>query len=195
MNNELTRAVVRVGDGRGFVVNGEIDRLVITAAHCLPFFPPCMSMSFTEERTYKALLGPLGETPTVWTECVFVDPIADIAVLGPPDNQTYFDQYDDYCRFVEAAATLPIAPAPKKGGAWVLLLDREWRQCTTEHWGGPLGLSIAIQGGMSGSPIIADCGSAIGVVVCGDNDRPADMGQPNLVYHLPKRFLDHAKVI
>ena len=34
------RAVVQVGDGRGFVVGaGEYDRYVITAAHCLPRQP------------------------------------------------------------------------------------------------------------------------------------------------------------
>jgi hypothetical protein len=36
----LTRAVLRVGEGRGFVVEiGRCERAVITAAHCLPFFP------------------------------------------------------------------------------------------------------------------------------------------------------------
>jgi hypothetical protein len=74
-----TSAVLQVGDGRGFVVrNRDIfhgdERLVITAAHCLtvPFGylksgkepqPPCLPIaaaaSFTEERTYKNLLGPL----------------------------------------------------------------------------------------------------------------------------------------
>jgi hypothetical protein len=34
------RTVVRVGEGRGFVVRGGYDqRLVITAAHCLPSLP------------------------------------------------------------------------------------------------------------------------------------------------------------
>jgi hypothetical protein len=48
---EATRAVVRVRDGRGFVVEGERSRLVITAAHCLPQFPPCAGFSHLEERT------------------------------------------------------------------------------------------------------------------------------------------------
>jgi hypothetical protein len=93
---ETINAVITVGDGRGFVVEGEREtRLIITAAHCLPSFPLCHGASYLEERTYQALLGPLGEKPTVWTECLFVDPIADIAVLGQPDNQDeLYDQGD-----------------------------------------------------------------------------------------------------
>jgi hypothetical protein len=64
---EVARSVLKVGDGRGFVVNGERDRLVITAGHCLPGLPPCHGMSYIHERTYKKLLGPLGrKKPTVW---------------------------------------------------------------------------------------------------------------------------------
>jgi hypothetical protein len=33
------------------------------------------------------LLGPLKGKRTVWATCLFVDQIADIAVLGQPDNQ------------------------------------------------------------------------------------------------------------
>jgi hypothetical protein len=84
MNHDDSKcSVITVGAGRGFVIEGERHRLVITAAHCLPFFPPCASISHREERTYEALLGPLGDQPTVWTECLFADPIGDIAVLGP----------------------------------------------------------------------------------------------------------------
>jgi hypothetical protein len=73
------------------VVNYKHDRLVVTAAHCLPHFPPCHGASYLEERTYGKLLGPLGDKPTVWAECLCADPIADIAVLGSPDNQALFD--------------------------------------------------------------------------------------------------------
>src|SRR5437867_2361147 len=99
---EGTRSVLKVGGGRGFVVNGDRDRLIITAAHCLPRFPPCHGLSYTEERTYAKLLGPLGrKKPTVWAECLFVDPVADIAVLGPPDGQELYDEWGAYERLVE----------------------------------------------------------------------------------------------
>ena len=60
---EYTRAaIVRVGPGRGFIVEGQ-DNYIITAGHCLPHFPPCNMASYTEERTYANLLGPLGQEP------------------------------------------------------------------------------------------------------------------------------------
>jgi hypothetical protein len=87
----LTRSIIRVGDGRGFVIEGEADQLIVTAAHCLPFFPPCMSFSDFHERTYQELLAPIGEEPIVWTECLFVDPISDIAILGPARQPRAFE--------------------------------------------------------------------------------------------------------
>jgi hypothetical protein len=91
MNYQAKRAVVTVGTGRGFVVKFQrrkaVDRVVITAAHCLPSFPACMSFSHPEERKYENLIGPLGEKPSICAECLFVDPIGDIAVLGSPDTQ------------------------------------------------------------------------------------------------------------
>jgi hypothetical protein len=89
---ENSKAVVTVGLARGFVLEGERRRLVVTAAHCLPVFPPAASVSYARERTYAALLSVLGEPPSIMTECLFVDPVADIAVLGPPDNQVWWDE-------------------------------------------------------------------------------------------------------
>src|SRR5450756_956963 len=84
-------AVVTVGHGRGFVVEGRgrfgsRDRYVITAAHCLPSVPPCHGASLLEDRTYKNLIAPLSDQPSVWCECLFLDPIADIAVLCLPEE-------------------------------------------------------------------------------------------------------------
>ena len=81
----LTAGVITAGSGRGFVVEGAGERLVITAAHCLPFFPPAQSFFGPKERTYGPLLAPLGDEPRAWAVCRFVDPI-NIAVLGLPNN-------------------------------------------------------------------------------------------------------------
>jgi hypothetical protein len=60
------KAVLRVGNGRGFVVQGadEQDRFVITAAHCLPFIPLAHPMADISERTYDSLLGRLSKEPS-----------------------------------------------------------------------------------------------------------------------------------
>lgn len=197
-------AVIRVGDGRGFIVKdagrarlGWRDaRVVITAAHCLPFLPPCDVVSYLHERTYKALLGPLRQEPTVWAECLFVDPVADIAVLGEPDGQELFEQSRAYEALAMAVKPLRIANVPRETSAQLISLDGERFSCKVQPInGGPLRITNAtkgIVGGMSGSPILADDGSAIGVVSVSGG--PADQqhtegSSPQLAYHLPARFL------
>jgi hypothetical protein len=67
-----TCSVVTVGDGRGFVVAGKRERYVVTAGHCLPtaenghLLLPCVTFSFTHERTCGSLLGPLGVDLQGW---------------------------------------------------------------------------------------------------------------------------------
>ena len=82
----MASSVLRVGDGRGFVVArrnyiGNMERIVITAAHCLPHLPSSHPARDLTEETYKRLLAPLGSKPVIWATCLFVDPIADIAAL------------------------------------------------------------------------------------------------------------------
>jgi hypothetical protein len=119
MHDEAYRAIVQVSDGRGFVVEGG-ERYVITAAHCLPKLPPAMSFSHTDERTYEALLGALGTKPSVWAECIFVDPVADIAVLSKPDDQACPDQADGYEELVYGAMTVEIRQCQEEEEAWTV---------------------------------------------------------------------------
>ena len=103
-------AVVTVGAGRGFIVGMGHQRFIITAAHCLPELPPPGDI-FTEERTYWHLLARLNSPPSILAECVFVDPVADLAVLGSPDNQEFFDEADAFDDLVDSVTALNIAVA------------------------------------------------------------------------------------
>jgi len=58
------------------------------------------------------LLGPLRGKRTVWAACLFADPIADIAVLGQPDNQELSKEAEAYNRLMEDMATLTVGHAP-----------------------------------------------------------------------------------
>jgi hypothetical protein len=96
--------VVKVGGGRGFIIEqcirvnrrriGKLRlqpfvdrRLVVTAAHCLPHLPPADQGSHAYERTYKDLLSSLdGAKKNVWAECLFADPVADIAEESWPQT-------------------------------------------------------------------------------------------------------------
>lgn len=44
----------------------------------------------------------------MWAECLFVDPVADIVVLGSPDGQELQDQSEAYEALIEIAIPLPI---------------------------------------------------------------------------------------
>jgi hypothetical protein len=169
-----------------------VHKLVITAAHCLPFFPPCVAASYLSERTYERLLGPIGAEATVWAECLFVDPISDLAVLGQPDNQALYEEADSYDALLNDLTPLPIKDAPEKSRAWLLSLDGQWFECVAQHSGGPLSITAAtqgIRGGMSGSPIINDAGHAVGVLCLGsgrDGDLATEGGpNPRLACNLP----------
>jgi hypothetical protein len=176
-NETVMRAVLRVGDGRGFVVksrnsNGGPERIVITAAHCLPFFPPCAPAASLQEYTYRDLIGPLDASPTVWAECVFVDPRADIAVLEQPDNQDRYDEAEACNRLMKDMEALPVAAAPaqgRHGAGYVLTLDGKWKQGRLKRLGHTLGFEPEryIVPGMSGSPIVSTAGAAIGVISTG----------------------------
>ena len=144
--SSIEAAMVTVGSGRGFVVEARrrmppmpplellpfvANRLVITAAHCLPFLPPAHPFAYPQERTYSTLLGRLDAEPTAAAECLFIDPIADLAVLGAPDGQADYDD-DAYDALVEECTAVPVgtitttAPCP----AWLLMAAGRWECCS-----------------------------------------------------------------
>ena len=177
----LTAGVITAGSGRGFVVESAGERLVITAAHCLPFLPPAQSFFEPKERIYGPLLAPLGDAPRAWAACRFVDPIADIAVLGSPGNP----HADEYKALMETATAFSIGGSQRNPvNFWVparlLSLDtHRWFSCTVRHFGGPLWITHAaevIRDVMSGSPIVTEIGTAIGVVCTTTSPRE---GGPN----------------
>jgi hypothetical protein len=172
---DASNAVIRVGDGRGFIVQANFQRLVITAAHCLPHFPPCHGASYREERSYENLLGPVdAAAPNVWAECVFADPIADIAVLGSPDHQSLSSEAEAYEMLTEDRPIYRIGAIPRLGAAdrdsvspaRLLTLERRWIRCEVRGFRGLWieGAAEEIRGGMSGSPILDEEMRAIGVV-------------------------------
>jgi hypothetical protein len=183
-------AIIRVGKGRGFVIahKRHIDigddhyvrsmRYVVTAAHCLPQQPAVHGEpGWGEDPIYENILAPLGCEPTVWAECVFADPVGDIAVLGQPDDQLLTDHAFAFGALLEPVMPLKIA-APGKDG-WLLSLEGVWFHCAVKMVFLPslalAGMEGKIAFGMSGSPIVSADGAAIGVVCLGT-------GSPNPIF-------------
>ena len=175
--------------GRGFFFEAEEQRFVITAAHCLDRLPPAHPASCLEERTYKNFLGPMGGRRTVWAECLFVDPIADIAVFGEPDNQELSEKAEAYGELAGQATAFALGklrPRDTRREARLFSLEGVWFPCRVVRTpGARLWIEKATQpilGGMSGSPIILPDGSAVGVVCISGGDQPEDSqteGGPN----------------
>jgi hypothetical protein len=205
------RAVVRVGDGRGFVVSaGEYDRYVITHAHCLPKHPEPHLANDANELTY-AIFGQVGKkTPTISAALCADNLVDDVAVFSKPDEQVLWDECERYEKLT-AAATLvigkpPVAVEPHDWrttigtAAWVLSLDGKWQPCLVQNGGRFLCIKdVLIEGGMSGSPIIDANGAAIGLISMGNGgDDYGHSVNPSLMDCLPPwllRKLDTASTL
>jgi hypothetical protein len=190
--------VITVGEGRGFVVEHRGEHLVVTASHCLPWLPSGFGIAYSEEHVYRNMLGALGSVPTVACECLFINPIADVAVLGVPDTQTYSDEADGYRALLQYAIPFRIIDAPEKARGFVLSVEGEWFGCQVEWMeriDGPLWVSKPaqpIEAGMSGSPIASETGNAIGIVAASvmENEKDAATDEfgasnPRLMRDLP----------
>jgi hypothetical protein len=197
MNFDKT-GIVRVGDGRGFIVKKNGDRFILTAAHCLPHLPPCIfAPYYTEEKTYGDLLGPLGGATTVWAECLFADPVSDIAVLGTPDDQELTEQADLYQGLVQPAAPIRIRNTRTGEKIWALDLDGEFKSCDVANKFDEQILRVnippdIIKPGMSGSPILGDDGRAVSLVSTSSNLAVVN-GFINLQGCLPRWFLSRSR--
>ena len=131
-----TDAIVTVGEGRGFLVAlPPWPPMVITAAHCLPFLPPANPAAFGDERTYADLVGPIETAPTMTAECLFVDPIADVAVLGCPDHHARHRDATAYEAFVALRPTLRMGALRRTCPSWLLTLGGHWEPCHAQAGG------------------------------------------------------------
>jgi hypothetical protein len=194
------RSIVAVGpkDGRGFVVDINDKRLIITAGHCLPRLPIPGPID-TAELTFFEVLGLLEEELQVAAECLFVDPVSDLAVLGPPDDQQLPKECDAYEGLMASAVPLPIGDVQGEPGddldGWLCSLAGEWFKCRLSHNRGSLWVSqagLGVVGGMSGSPILRNDGVAVGVVSRSGGApgvRPEGGPNPCLIDCLPARLL------
>jgi len=161
-------AVVSVGGGRGFVLRMRDENRIITAAHCLPQIPPDCADVY--ERTHRCV-GPLGGEPSIFAECLFVDPVADIAVLGCPDGEELENADFEWRDFIGKGGTLDVSALMDESPvrAWLLSLNGEWNPCSVRPSLNGVMLWIeqangGIHLGMSGSPIVTDEGKVVGLV-------------------------------
>jgi hypothetical protein len=150
----------------------------------------CGLMSYEEERTYKHLLGAIGQHAKIWAKCLFADPVSDIAILGGPDDQTFFEQSDQWETFIGVLKPIPIR-RPRLGETIYMLSLRGELVSGVIRFGNEQVLKIestgdVIQPGMSGSPILNEDGHAVSL--CSVNDSQRECAALNLQNCLPFWF-------
>lgn len=157
-----------------------------------------MPASYTEENTYLNLLGAIGDSAlSIAAECLFVDPVGDLAVLCAPDTHALGDEWEAYEEFAEDRTKLTIGrPTIELTEAWLFSRANRWESCRAGL--GPFGgralriegvPAIAIAPGTSGSHVVLADGSAVGAVSIGERLNPV------LVHHLPGWLLADLRLI
>jgi hypothetical protein len=201
MKTDASGSVVKVGEGRGFVVEYRQEwppfegkrqftreRVVITAAHCLPQIP--QDVFDDEGKLYKNLLGLLDDRKRgVWAECLFVDPVSDIAILGTPHLQDLSEKHEAFLELMNKANPVRISRLRMfDGRALVLSLKGEWLPIQVHYGPGNRRFwiedSSPLQPGMTGSPIMTKGDTAIGLLSTAADHGVAAV-HPLLAHRLP----------
>ncbi len=169
----IAKVGVKGKSGRGFWVGSPGVGLIVTAAHCLPHYPPREGdVAFSHERTYRDLVARLDGKGACWVECIFLDPVADLAVLAEPDNQSLYEESCKFSDFASRSGFLEIGSlADGETPVRIMLNNSESIPCIVETNSRPYSRTFVIKktdreikGGMSGSPILTDDGKVVGVI-------------------------------
>jgi len=157
----------KVGQGV-LVANG----FVITAAHCLDYDQDVgIGIALGDHVLYKVetcqgaihRLAPYA-----------IEPCSDIAVLGPLDGQTFFEESENFEAFCEQTRPVPLYRGglfdlPAEFGVHILTHNKGWvtgKAKVTRNYSPTVFIKAdeSIDGGTSGGPIINDDGELVGVV-------------------------------
>jgi hypothetical protein len=113
----IKNAILTVGCGRGFVIEGKCARYVIAAAPCLPAVPEMVSAHLVNW-THETVLGKVNDPPSICAECLFIDPVSGIAVLTCPDDPGLQIEEYIYDALVNNMTPIAIGRLPETASSW-----------------------------------------------------------------------------
>lgn len=196
---QARRGIVTVGEGYGFVAEAENgDRIVITSFRSASSAGPDGQdpLSYPVQPVYTARIGAFGQRPDVSAECLFANPLADLAILGAPDDERGLEEIERYYELVTGASSIGISEIPANASALLFSPDGEWFTCrVSRHLDGPLWIKDAAEDipcSMSGSPIFSRTGAAVGVL-CTTHSKEASGPNARLMRDLPAWALRNLK--
>jgi hypothetical protein len=148
-----------------------------------------MAGSSEAELAHPRLLSAIDEEPWATGCCSFVDPVADLAVLGGTQDDETFGGAAEYVRPLRVAR---IGPANTEMPVRLFGLDGKWIEATAHAHGAAFSLTglgtdnfrHSRLAGLSGSPILDVRGRAVAVFVISSNREPHGP-QPALEWSLP----------
>jgi hypothetical protein len=195
--DRVEKATVRLHKRRGrwgacgvFVPGGHI----LTAAHCITWKGTGM-MALGEP-----FLEPVetSDGRILVTQVCAVEPVADIAVLGPPDDQMFSEQFLDFEESIEQLPCVPISlrtyPFGKSFEVEVFTHKRQWLKAKATAYRCKSNLCLEasdqIEGGTSGSPVIDKKGRLVGLVSSCMEGKPYSGNMPAPFQALPRCFGD-----
>jgi Trypsin-like peptidase domain len=184
--------------GRGFLVPGQ---LVLTAAHCVTYSAEG-EMALGDD-FIEVLQTPQGELKV---RTAAVEPVADIAVLGALDAQSFGEEEEAFTTWCMQTPAIPLCmqelpirePFPvyiyTHRGQWIEARATIIRGGVASVW---LDVPGQIEGGTSGSPIVTERGEVIGIVSLvgsGPDETQCDGPQPRPTHALPVWVLQQIQV-
>ncbi len=178
----VARATVRFPrrGGKGVLIRGG---LVLTAAHVIEWTHEGF-MALGDDASFLQPIEVGGRQLMVYP--LAVEPVADLAILGAPDEQWIPDEAKAFEQFCEATAAVALATEEFSFGtsvpAYILTHTGRWITGRVTQYGHPASMFLetgeGIEGGTSGSPVVTEHGRLIGVVsnAGGPQREPCRMG-------------------
>jgi len=159
----IEKAVVGThnSEGRGILLK---KKFIITAAHCVPWTSENMALYL-----YNYVEIEKGNI-RIKVNVMFLDPISDIAILGPADDQNLAEHYFKFYDFCKNTPVVDLAKNKYKPNNTVKLYlwnRKTWIEITAQPREGNrlwCESSVKVESGCSGGPIVNEDGQLISIV-------------------------------